>query len=347
MGIYEELTEVINSFGSKLTEWQYNSYIPKLRDYFIEYVMENMKEVKNVETLFKHELTRSHLIKSTEFYIIRNENVKSKSAIDDFLIALNQLFELEINNRYYNQNLENIRPFMKLNTEIEEDLITQGINLKGKEPRPSINRNQFIFILERLAGIGESFTQLQIKIIIKLVLLYGLKPERIIDFNILDFKIDERVLNVKYNDNPNRYIKLELSNSLYKDLVEHSKLRANIIGDNNLFVKTKGKKITHSYLKNYLDIVRDDYYKKYPHEKFGKAEDNNQFTFTGLAKYSVINMILDGMNQSIIMDLTGFEDDVFGYCQEEVNKIKAVSKDRYINSNIRGIETYDLICNLK
>ncbi len=342
MGIYEELTEVINSFGSKLTEWQYNNYIPKLRDYFIEYVMKNFKEVKNVETLFKHELTRSHLIKSTEFYIIGNENVKSKSAIDDFLIDLNQLFELEINKKYYNQNLENIRPFMKLNSEIEQNLIKDDIILKDKEPYPAINRNQFMFIIEQMDYIGEKFSEIQKKIIIKLLLLYGFKPERIIDFDIDDFKINERILTVKYNENPDRYIKLELSNSIYNDLVKHYKLRANMKGDNNLFVTTKGKKITHSYLKHYLDNIRDKYFEKYPYEKT-EDEENHQFTFTGLAKYSVITMILNGMNQSIIMDLTGFEDDVFGYCQEQVNSIKSVSKDRYVNSNIRGIETYDLI----
>jgi len=340
MSIYKELTEVINSFGSKLTEWQYNNYIPKLRDYFIEYIMENFKEVKNVTTLFKHELTRSHIIRSTEFYIIKNENVKSKSAIDDFLISLNQLFELEINNKYYNQNLDNIRPFMRLNAEIEQDLINQGIILKDKEPYPAINRNQFMFIIEQLKEVGNSFTKLQIKIIIKLLLLYGFKPERIIDFDISDFKIDERVLNVKYNENPDRYIRLELSNSLYKDLVEHSKLRADKIGENNLFVNTKGNKIDHGFTKHYFDVIRNKYFKKYPYEKL-EDKNNNQFTFTGLAKYSVINMILNGMNQSLIMDLTGFEDDVFEYCQEQVNNIKAVAKDRYINSNIRGIETYD------
>ena len=342
MSIYEELTEVINSFGSKLTEWQYNNYIPKLRDYFIEYVMKNFKEVKNVETLFKHELTRSHLIKSTEFYIIKNENVKSKSAIDDFLIALNQLFEVEINNKYYNQNLENMRPFTKLYSEIEQNLISDGILLKEKEPYPAINRDQFMFIIEQIDYIGEKFSEIQKKIIIKLLLLYGFKPERIIDFDLDDFKINERILNVKYNENPDRYIKLELSNSIYDDLVKHSKLRANIKGDNNLFVTTKGNKIAHSYLKHYLDNIRNKYFEKYPYEK-AEDEENNQFTFTGLAKYSVVNMILNGMNQSIIMDLTGFEDDVFGYCQEQVNSLKAISKDRYINSNIRGIETYDLI----
>lgn len=340
MSIYKELTEVINSFGSKLTEWQYNNYIPKLRDYFIEYIMENFKEVKNVDLLFRHELTRSHIIKSAEFYVIKNENVKSKSAIDDFLISLNQLFELEINNKYPNQNLGNIRPFMRLNAEIEQDLINQGINLKDKEPFPAINRNQFMFIMEQLKEVSKSFKKLEIKIIIKLLLLYGFKPERIMDFVISDFKIDERVLKVKYNEKPNRFIRLELSNSLYNDLVEHSKLRANISGKNNLFVNNKGNKVDHSFLKHYLDGIRSKYYNKYPYEK---PEDNfnNQFTLTGLAKYSVINMILNGMNQSIIMDLTGFEDDVFEYCQEEVNSIKVVAKDRYINSNIRGIETYD------
>lgn len=337
----EKLEELLKNFGTKLTEAEYNQYIPKLRDYFVPYILENKGDVNEIEALFKYELTRNDIIKSTEFYIIKNENVESKGAIDDFLISLNQLFELEINDKYFNQNLINIRPFMKLNSEIEGRLIKVGIKLKDKEAVPAINQNQYEEFIDFMKkDNGEKITPLQCRIIIKMLLLYGFSPERIFALNISDFVIEKRVLRVTYCENPYRFINLELPYSLFNDLVKHFELRKNIQGNNKLFVRTTGKEIAHSYLDDYFKNVKQSYYEKNHSER---VEEINSFTFTGLAKYAIINMILNGMNQSIIMDLTGFKSDVFEYCQEQVNNIKAISKDRYVNSKIRNIKTFDLI----
>lgn len=37
----KELMQLINEFGSKLTEAQYNQYVPKLRDYLVPYIIES------------------------------------------------------------------------------------------------------------------------------------------------------------------------------------------------------------------------------------------------------------------------------------------------------------------
>lgn len=332
---------MLRNFGTKLTEAQSNQYIPKLRDYFIPYVLENKQDVTNIESLFKHELTRNDIIKSVKFYITRNENVRSKGAIDDFLISLNQLFEVEINEKYFNQNLINLRPFMQLNSEIENELVNEGIKLKEKEPFPAISDNQFKHLIEIYKNdIVNKMTGLQCRIIVKMLLLYGFKLERIFALKVSDFIVEKRLLKVTYRENPYRFINLELPFSLFSDMTEHSKLRKDIGGCDSLFVTTTGKEISHAYLKDYLNNAKQDYYVDNPHEDTGEI---NPFTPTGLAKYAVIRMILNGMNQSIIMDLTGFENDVFEYCQEHVNNIKAISKDRYINSKIRSIDTFDII----
>jgi len=339
--VEKELKDLLGSFGNQLTEAQRNQYIPKLRDYFIRYVLENKKDIKDIESLFKYELTRNDIIKSTKFYVTRNEDVKSKGAIDDFLIALNQFFELEIKEKYFNQNLINLRPFMKLSLEIGYELLNEGVKLKDKESYPAINDNQFNYLIQLIKDDNDnSMTKLQSRIIVKILLLYGFSPGRIISLKVSDFIIEKRSLYINYCENPNRFIKLEIPYSLFNDLLKHSEQRKNTKGFcDNLFITTTGNEITHSYLKYYLGKVKQDYYYKNPYEEI---EDVNPFTLTGLAKYAIIKMILNGMNQSIIMDLTGFENDVFEYCQEYVNNIKAISKDRYINSKIRSIDTFDI-----
>ena len=52
-------------------------------------------------------------------------------------------------------------------------------------------------------------------------------------------------------------------------------------------------------------------------------------------------MIESGLNQAVIMDLTGQGIDVFSYCQNIVDNRNGCSCNRYINHMIRGIDTYD------
>ena len=52
-------------------------------------------------------------------------------------------------------------------------------------------------------------------------------------------------------------------------------------------------------------------------------------------------MIESGLNQAVIMDLTGQGIDVFSDCQNIVDNRNGFSRNRYINHMIRGINTYD------
>lgn len=56
-----------------------------------------------------------------------------------------------------------------------------------------------------------------------------------------------------------------------------------------------------------------------------------------------MNMILHGLNQSSIVDISGVENDIYQDCQEHVNEIISSDYNRHINHNLRGIKTYDLL----
>ena len=57
--------------------------------------------------------------------------------------------------------------------------------------------------------------------------------------------------------------------------------------------------------------------------------------------HAIIKMIESGLNQAVIMDLTGQGIDVFSDCQNIVDNRNGFSRNRYINHMIRGIDTYD------
>jgi integrase len=339
----QELMRLIQQFGSNLSSHEYNQYIPKLRDYFIDYLLENKPNVSNVEYLFKYEFTRNDIIKSTGYYVIENPNVKSKSAIDDFLISLNRFFDSHINEKYPNQNLIALRPFNNLSSDIETYLLEKGIKLEERTSFPPIDENQYLFILNYIkAETKKSPKNEEVSIILKLLLLYGFSFDKIISLEREDYCFDTRTLEVKYMENPKRCLKLELPDALNKDISSYVNSRdKKTCKSRNLFVTREGNKITQSFPADFLNKVRKEYYLE------NNLENNlkNPFTNTGLAKYAVINMILNGVNQSVIYDLTGFKEDMYKDCQNKVNELKRLNRDRYINHMIRGISTYDEINN--
>ena len=54
-------------------------------------------------------------------------------------------------------------------------------------------------------------------------------------------------------------------------------------------------------------------------------------------------MIRRGINQSVIIDFTGNQEDIYRNCQNEVNEEKLESRNRYLDSKLRGIESFDIL----
>ncbi|NFI53451.1 hypothetical protein FDA52_10840 [Clostridium botulinum] len=341
MEIKEDLFKlIVNDFGSLLSQYEYNQYVIKLRDYFLPYIELNKLHCRNIEELFKYELTRIDIINSTIHYVENNPNVMYKSAVDDFLIALNRLFEKTVNKKYFNQNLVNIQPFNPLSTEIEHEIEKRGVkHLKDRESFPSISEKEYDLLVDYLKNMKcDKITDYQYKIITSLLLLYGFSFDKIININYEDYSIERGILSMFY-DADNRYIALEIPYNLKLLMNKFIDIRKNIKTEcKSMFITTKGNKIKHGYLSDFFKKV-----KNVQHIKEGISR--NSFTPTGLAKYAVINMILEGMNQSIILDLTGFKLDHYLDCQNKVNEIKNLNLNRYVNRTIRGIGTFDDINN--
>lgn len=337
----EALSKLLREFGTDLSQHEYHQYMPKLRDFLVPYILKEKAHVADLDALFRHEFTRNDVIRSTEYYILNNRNVRSKSAIDDFLIALNRLFEELLNEKYPNQNLRNIQPFTKLSQEIEgrPDILSR--QLKAREANPPIDEDQFKHLCNVLnSQTKESSTAMQVKVILKLLLLYGFKFNRIVELSIDDFDTEKRILAFKCDKCPDGKIKLELPYSLFQDLKRYYEERVKVKTTySNLFLTSTNKPITNAFITTMLNKVKKTYYSKREVETLTK----NPFTATGLSKFAIINMILQGLNQAAIIDVTGVEYDIYQNCQEHVNDLLSEDYNRHINYKIRAIKAYDIL----
>lgn len=315
----KKLHELIKTdFGEKLTISERYQYIPKLRDYFIDFILERKSYCNSVETLFKDEFTRNDLIMSAVYYIVNNQNVERKSAIDDFLIALNRFFDETVFDIYPNTTLARLKPFTSLAHEVEREITKKGINLKGREKYPPINDSQFEFINCFIKNYEpKTLTVYEGKVIIKLLLLYGLSFDRISDMKLSDYNSLKRTLKINYKNTIERYIYLELPYSLVTDFDDYLSFRNRdeTLNSEFLFITKNNKSITNSVIKTLIDTIKDNY-------EITDTSGRNSFTPTGLQKYAIINMILEGMNQSAIINLTGHCEGIFNDCQNIVDERK-------------------------
>lgn len=343
----EKLLNIIYEFGEKLTQEEYNQYVPKLRDYLVPYIIQNKKESLDIGDIFRDEFTKSDVINATVYYVTNNENVESLSSVDDYLVSINRLFHELLFDKYPNTNLMKYRPFRILSSEVQDNLIDSGINLKKKETHPAINLGQYEFILKYLKEYKPSIKNKssdtksnQVSIIIKLFLLYGFSINKIANIKISDYFHEKKTLRIDYKRVMTNSIYIELPYTLSKEIDNYLELRKkyNNLNSNLLFVTGDNNKITSRFTNDILKSIKKDYLKLNE-----CAFDKDPFTATGLQKYAIIQMIKHRMNPSVIMDFTGQMYDIYKDCQNEVDRTDDLDRNRYINHVIRGISTYDEI----
>lgn len=334
-----KLISLIDEFGEGLTKYEYNHYVIKLRDYLVPYI-EDKYSNSDIYILFTNEFTRSDIINSTLYYIEENKNVQRISAIDDFLISLNRFFVELVLDKYNNQNIRNLVPFTSLYKEVNETLISKGIKLLNKETYPPIDNEQYLAIIDYLRDYRRTRLQsYQVPIIIKLMLLYGFSFDRIAKLKIDCYDLNRNILQIIDPKDIRHVFNLELPYNLIKDFENMFQFRDKKLGldSDYLFVTEENNRIQNSVVNKMLDKIRD----KFQSDNEITFGDRNPFTTTGLQKYSIIRMILGGINQKIITEFTGQEEDILTDCQLEVNKDNAIERNRYVNHKIRGISTYD------
>ena len=193
-----ELMELLEGFSKTLTVWKYNSYVFKVRDYFIPYLLEN-KQGMSVERVFREEFTRMDIVNATVYYVEHNRNVESLSAIHDFLVMLNVLFGY-IFEKYPNSNLQQYKSFTVFQNEIIETLESKGISLKSKEVYPSLDYEKFDFVINYIKTTNVRDCRLKKfktnTIAIKLLILYGISLDKLSALKVNNYDYKRRAIEI-------------------------------------------------------------------------------------------------------------------------------------------------------
>lgn len=336
------LCSTLDDYSKHLTRHQKNQYVTKIRNYFVPYLVENYDGIE-IKELFESEFTKRDIIDATIYYITKNKNIKSISAIDDFLIALNSFFQRKILRDYVNQNIAILVPFNKLSNDVNSYLSDKGIILKAKESNPAINFDEYNFIVDYLKKSSKKrLMSYQRPIILELFMLYGFSYDKLACFKRESYDMERNSLKIQFNNDNRNIVSLELPYKLKEQFHElfafrNSKKNLNSV---YLFINENNKMITHDVASIELTKIRKAYEKEMDIEY--SLYQNNPFTATGLQKFAITKMLLAGMNETIISSFTNQQEDILKECQIRVNEQFQMDINRYINHMIRGIDTYDV-----
>lgn len=158
----------------------------------------------------------------------------------------------------------------------------------------------------------------------KLVMFTGVKPNKILDITRSDLDLNLNTINISGFC---IHIPNKLSLSLRKYITEI--LPSLNLSPEYLFVKRDGTKFGYlEYNKTFKVISK----------KF------NTCSAEIVSKYTIIRMIKEGINVSIIMDFTGFGEDTYYSCQEMVNDTKTdLNRSQYLDSKLRSIDIFEIL----
>lgn len=330
----EELYQLVNDFADKLSEWEFNQYVSKIRDYFIPYLIEIVapRAKNNIEKLFREELLPSDLRESCKRYVLMNDNVTSESSVDDYFIALNQFFDLILSPKYRNETLIRLKPFNNFGAEVIVSAKEAGKELnKATNFRP-ITRIQYRTLLSNLLNSNfTSFKDKQMKLFLELILLYGFSINRMKSLSRNSIKESGRILTVtsaKYTFVSKYYLELPLE--IARDINDYLLCRKD--SNDLLFITEEETIITAAFPSYYLDKIKA--------LEAIKGTDTKRLNNRGIAMYAVSEMLKSGIPATVVMDITGQGPKIISSCQEEIFTSKG-NQNSDFNIKMRSLETYD------
>lgn len=329
----KNLKEELEGFSQNIKEG-FPDYAA-IYSYFVEYINEvlHKNEEFTLSEFLTSEFSQRTMLKSCAYYC-ENSNAKTVTAIEKFLNAMTKLYSgYMLPNGYDNSNLSNIQPFSKLKNEASKFI--KNKKLRSKQSIQPITDYDFDVIINYLQSIEQpTIIQKQISIIFKLLMLYGFKFERLIKLEKKSFNNIKRTL--QFVNEYDSEISLELPALLALEI--HKYLNDAECNTSNYMFMTNGNKLIKAgFLTNHFNTI-----KKLHKNKITA----NSYTSTGLAKYAIIKMLEAKMNVPVIKIITGMDDDIVNDCARIYYKIDETDTiNRYINSTIRTIKSYDAIAN--
>lgn len=308
---------------------------------FSRFLKEEKQINSNIINEFLQGLRTDGIIKSLDFYIRENKLTsidtarRYSSCIREFFryiihknIIENKELSIELGAPSYNEKSYTY----KINNFIAKDK-----RLKESDGFVAISEEDVKYLIEQCDITLDSeevyketmqkqkyYNKFRSAIILKLILLTGIRYEVLKEIKKSDLNLKHDLITI---NNLMIHMPINLSEQLNKYEIINEDMGTSRSSREIFFIEYDGVRIsdktytTAGFLKGIL----------------GRNDLN------GVIKYTIIEMIKKGINESIIRRFTGVGDTMYTECQNYVNEMYNIKSDRYLDSKIRSMEIYDIL----
>lgn len=337
---FESLIEKFLSYKKVDTDF-FDSSIATYRakiNVFCEYMIEIFQiHDANYETVLRG-MNEDELIKILVYYV-DTRKIHYKVTATIFMTVIKEFFAFLIGQENLkNDVFVNLERLDRLNTMITENM--EVLELQNSDEKVPISEEAYYKLnnycnnaineisleeIQKFNGVySHPYDTFISAIMTKVVMFFGIKPQILLDINRNDYDRDLNMLRV-------RGYWIHLPNILSSQLSKYAFIRDEIHGniEGKLFLKKDGGIYIGS---EYSQIFKAIY----------NVFDTCSAEIVG--KYAIMEMIKQGINVSVILDLTGFGVDTYFYCQESVNdEISLLERTKYLDAKIRKLKMFDHI----
>jgi hypothetical protein len=339
------------------------------------------KDVNSLRNILEREITPEFLENSVVEFIRVNANANSEQIFDNYFTSVISFFKI-MNLHHIIINPEILRissvaqednsSLSQIKQRAKLKLKEYEIDLKKREPDPPLEEEEVLFLIKTIDNEIEKiikrnekrkdnekpifFSKFSNLIYLKFILFSGIKYDTLVLLSYKSFDKEYKTFSPKLvgeNKEDEKNYEIHLPKKLSNQISKYLEYRCEIFksmnkNDNNYFLIDFYGEALPNLDKSNITRLLSEIKSYYINEKITDLEDEylleqNHFTVTGLTKYSIIEMIKKGINQSIIQDFTGNEKYIYDSCQECVNRLYQDNRSRYLDSKLRSIPLFDLL----
>lgn len=316
---------LLDEYEKTLTAEQLKNYFPIIRKSFFPYLLKHYSnKIDDSEYLLNSVLTCEQIIDAGVYYVDNTKKVTNIAAVQKYLSAVGELCRRIIFKKHPNSILKSIVDFQPLCDDIAERAVKE---LQRKTVYANLSDSDYEKLNQYLNSLDDSQYKQQITIaVFRMILLFGFKIGIIAAIKRDDYDEQRNILKVHSEDGQDNF-RIELPFLLSKQIEKIKK--CDQFGSEYLFLSENGQSLSSDYFDNALRNISKEIHAA------------KKITTTGLSKFAVVNMFLEGMNPITISQITGVKDVQMKYCQRVAYDKTKGDTNRYINSKLRNIPTYD------
>lgn len=308
---------------------------------FLTFLEVDKKVNSDTVQYFLQGFRTSGVIESLDYYI-NDRNLTSVSTAQRYASCIREFLRFLI----YKENIPNQELGIELGAPAyDENSYTKRVNTFISQEKRLKETDSFVAIdtkdlknlifecnltlnspevFEKAITTSKYYNKYRSALILKLILLTGIKYEVLKSIKNADLNLKHDLITINgftIHLPPILSEQFEIYQEINQKINPVNSNRENLFIEHNMNLISDKTATTSSFLNDIL----------------GRRD------LSGLVKYTIIEMIKKGLNESIIKKFTGVGSKIYTECQDYVNSIYDIKADRYLDSKIRSIDIFDYL----